>query len=147
MGTETPVALYAGQNEGLWLLILVFGTLISGVVVIIVAVPLYLALFYRNKLTLLKAILIGGTILTGSYLLFITISLLNNNNNGFAVLRSNGETLIWNSHITMIGILEYYLIVPLEAFALGAISALAGWLMAVGFRLRPIDYQSEDDFT
>jgi hypothetical protein len=107
-GAETPVVFYAIQSGKLWPFVLLFGTLISGIIVIVFVVPLYLGLVYRNKLTLVRAILIGGLFLTGAYLIFLSLNLING---GFSVIRINGKNLIWNERIYIRGfnrVLFYY---------------------------------------
>ena len=133
-GAETPVVLYSIQNERLWPFVLLFGTFISSAVVIIIAIPLYLALLNRNKLTMIKAMLVGGLLLTMAFIIFVSASLISG---GISVMRINGKNLIFNDHITLAGVMEFFFITPLQTFAAGAFSALVGWLVAVGFKQRP----------
>jgi hypothetical protein len=132
VGAEISIAIVAWQSGRLWPITMIVGTIVAAIFVPLAGVPLYRILRARHALRIYWAVAIGGALVALQDVVFAILS-----SGGFENLSIGGKTLVSHGRFTAEGLRDYFVERPIMFFALGAVSGLAGWVIAVGFCYEP----------
>jgi len=131
LGALVPVVLNAVAMGPFWMIALLVGACVGGLMTLLIAVPVVLLLRARNALTIWLAVPFAG-LLAALPDVMISLSALGGN----LSLYAHGHQLIEHGWPTSAGFVHFFVLRPAVYWVAGALGGLTFWIIAVGPRLK-----------
>lgn len=132
-GTIVGVAAFSAMSGRMWLINLIGGLILMGLLVPFVVFPLYRSLEHRSQLRIWWALLAGAAISTLPDLLITLLGM----SGGVISIYAHGAQLVENGSLTAAGWYHFFVWRPSLFAPYGALGAVVAWILAFGFRLKP----------